>query len=231
MGTRAEMQAATHPLWGIVDLILVVIAYLGISALLFGAATLLHLVGTERSQLNINLVITSVVNLVVVALGVWLTRHRGGRLAELGFRPLPLRKLYVPLLGFIGSLPLFLAYIWIARGTQGLRPEASGQAAAFDSPGTILLSIMSVVIIGPFAEEIIFRGFLFGGLRRWLPVWGAILVSGLLFGALHFSPLIVIMGIVLAIVYASTGSLYASMLTHFLYNATSFLVPLLIELL
>jgi membrane protease YdiL (CAAX protease family) len=214
-----------------VDLVLMIVAYLGISALLFAAATLLGLVGTERSQLNTNLVITSVVNLVVVALGLWLMRHRGGRPAELGFRPLPLRKLYIPLLGFIGSLPLFLAYLWFARGMQGLRPEEGSQAAAFDSPATVLLSIVSVVIIGPFAEEIIFRGFLFGGLRRWLPVWGAILVSGLLFGALHFSPLIVIMGIVLAIVYVSTGTLYARMLTHFLYNATNFLVPLLVGLL
>lgn len=43
-------------------------------------------------------------------------------------------------------------------------------------------------VVGPFVEEVLFRGFLFRQMRRWaaLPFWIAALLSALLFGAVHF---------------------------------------------
>jgi len=43
-------------------------------------------------------------------------------------------------------------------------------------------------VIGPFVEEVLFRGFLFRQMRRWAgaPFWVAAILSSLLFGAGHF---------------------------------------------
>jgi len=79
------------------------------------------------------------------------------------------------------------------------------------------------VVIAPFVEELMFRGFLFNTILRYTPVWAAATLSGIVFGLSHgsltaFVPLAG-SGIVLAYVYYVTGSLPASMLTHALFNA------------
>jgi len=49
-------------------------------------------------------------------------------------------------------------------------------------------SLLIFGVVGPFVEEVLFRGFLFRQLRRWagLPFWIAALLASLLFGAVHF---------------------------------------------
>lgn len=49
-------------------------------------------------------------------------------------------------------------------------------------------SLLIFGVVGPFVEEVLFRGFLFRQLRRWagLPFWMAALLASLLFGAVHF---------------------------------------------
>jgi membrane protease YdiL (CAAX protease family) len=48
---------------------------------------------------------------------------------------------------------------------------------------------LSLGLVGPFAEELLFRGFLFRQGRDWaqMPFWGAAAVSSLLYGLGHFS--------------------------------------------
>ena len=82
----------------------------------------------------------------------------------------------------------------------------------------------------PFFEELVFRGFVFNALLRYLAPWGAVVVSALGFGLFHLLepgnagavfPLAA-GGVVLALVYYRSGSLVASMLTHALFNAATF---------
>jgi membrane protease YdiL (CAAX protease family) len=83
-------------------------------------------------------------------------------------------------------------------------------------------------IAAPFVEELTFRGFIFNALRRYLPVWAAVLASAILFGLAHWEPgnagailPLVAAGVVLALVYWRTGSLVASMLTHAMFNSVT----------
>jgi membrane protease YdiL (CAAX protease family) len=83
----------------------------------------------------------------------------------------------------------------------------------------------------PLAEETLFRGILFQGLRhfadRWLPyqvaVFLAAVVSGAIFGLAHNEPhtlpILIFMGIALAYVFQVSRSIYASALVHGLINA------------
>ena len=84
---------------------------------------------------------------------------------------------------------------------------------------------MSVSVIAPIAEESVFRGVIFTSLREsWGEGW-AIVASGVLFGAIHLDPLVMIptalLGMLLARVYSSTLSLWASIACHATYNAVS----------
>lgn len=80
-------------------------------------------------------------------------------------------------------------------------------------------------IAAPFFEELVFRGFVFNALLRYVPSAVAVLLSAIVFGSVHFQhgnegAIVPLMagGAVLAVVYYRSGSLIASMLTHSLFN-------------
>lgn len=85
----------------------------------------------------------------------------------------------------------------------------------------ILGSFISTVIISPISEELIFRGVLFNRLKIITPTLFAVLISSLLFGALHsfgsiFSAFV--FAICMAILYIKTENICVSILAHFLNN-------------
>lgn len=94
-------------------------------------------------------------------------------------------------------------------------------------PGILLLALLVTAVAAPLCEEAFFRGMLFRLLRRRLPLWSAVLLSAVVFGLAHASPTVsfallpvfIYMGIVLATVYAWSGSLTNTVLLHGLNNA------------
>lgn len=89
-----------------------------------------------------------------------------------------------------------------------------------------LLGIVSIVITGPIAEEVVFRGAVIGtmlhhGIRPWI----AIIVSALLFAIVHFNPaqtpFAFIIGILFAILYIKSKSIIPSTVCHILNNGIS----------
>ena len=90
--------------------------------------------------------------------------------------------------------------------------------------------VFLIAVAAPVAEEIFFRGMLFGGLRRRLSTYPAAAISALVFGALHATtgisavPPLIIFGFVLALLYERTGSLVPGMLLHALNNALALAV-------
>ena len=78
------------------------------------------------------------------------------------------------------------------------------------------------VAAAPIFEEFIFRGLVFGGLRRSLGLWPAVLASSAIFAIVH-PPIAVVpvfgLGVCAALAYERTGFLLAPMLVHAVYNA------------
>lgn len=85
-------------------------------------------------------------------------------------------------------------------------------------PGFILGALALTVILAPICEELLFRGLVFNALKRRFGVVTGVLVSGLVFCLAHGSilalPAIWLMGVILAIVYHRTGSLWVSIIAH-----------------
>jgi len=87
-------------------------------------------------------------------------------------------------------------------------------------------------IIGPIAEEIFFRGVVFGFFRRW-GFWVAVCISTGLFVAAHLSgtriPVTQLAGgVVFAVAYEKTGSLMAPVMIHILGNLSIFTLALVV---
>ena len=87
----------------------------------------------------------------------------------------------------------------------------------------LLLNIALLALLPAIAEELIFRGIIFNGLRTKFNEWVAVVFSALLFALMHGSldqlvyPFI--LGMVLAWIVLRTNSLVSSMIVHFLNNA------------
>ncbi len=85
------------------------------------------------------------------------------------------------------------------------------------------LLFLFVLIEAPVLEELLFRGVLFGGLTKIMPVWSAIVLSGLVFAVIHVNAATLIplwfLGAAFAWLYARTGTLLAPMAVHFTFNA------------
>ncbi|MDX2271325.1 MAG: type II CAAX endopeptidase family protein [Cyanobacteriota bacterium] len=97
------------------------------------------------------------------------------------------------------------------------------------APRLIFFTVVS--ISAPLFEETLFRGFVLSSLTRYLPAWGAVGLSALLFAIAHLNladliPLTVL-GFVLGMIYTHSRNLLAPMLLHSCWNAGS-LVALLI---
>jgi membrane protease YdiL (CAAX protease family) len=86
-----------------------------------------------------------------------------------------------------------------------------------------ILIIMLAVSLAPLAEEFIFRFFIYGVVRRYFGRAVGVVVSALLFAAVHahlpsFAPLFVL-GSCFAIAYEWSGSILVPMTMHALFNA------------
>lgn len=110
----------------------------------------------------------------------------------------------------------------------GTAPLAMLHTPLPETPGRQVLFFVVGGIVAPVAEEIVFRGLIFGYLRRW-GVPAAILISTALFAALHLPavPITQIVGgVVFALAYHHSGSLMAPITIHVLGNLAIFTLSL-----
>jgi len=91
-----------------------------------------------------------------------------------------------------------------------------------------------VAVLAPIAEEIFFRGMIFRSFSNKLGIVGGAIASGILFGALHIDSLssdrllqvvpLAVLGILFALCYAWTGTLYSTIALHATNNSLAVLV-------
>ncbi len=136
-------------------------------------------------------------------------------------------------LGFV-SFKVGNALKWIGIAVVGYLAFAAVWANFFGTPeqddiasklGPVWAQVLLIVIIAPLAEEVCFRGMLFGGFRTRMPMVVAALAAGLVFGLLHYStgwstvPQLAVLGAAFALIYDRTGSLWPAILLHMFNNA------------
>ena len=95
-------------------------------------------------------------------------------------------------------------------------------------PGKLLLLLLVGAFIAPIAEEIFFRGILYGFLRQW-GVAPALVVSTLLFVLIHPHPSYIqaVGGLLFAVSYEIEKKLMTPIIIHILGNTALFLWPFL----
>lgn len=139
------------------------------------------------------------------------------------FRPFSFFKgkkvLSTTLFGLTALLPLVAAanlfvYAFDELGYGG----APNLVSDVDGFADVLYIGVAIVIVAPFIEELLFRGYIYSQIREKYPPWMAITVTATLFSFAHFSPItfipIFILGLFMGMVRERTGSILPSMTFH-----------------
>ena len=151
-------------------------------------------------------------------------RRHGADWSALGFRPVDVRSLAV-LLGLVATV--VLGANLVVRSFVHL-PLTHDLFVFGHHPRQVLLMVVLVLVVAPFGEEVLFRGFLLQGLAHRWGFWPAAVVTSAVFALAHVWPYlyvpIFIMGLAFAWLFWRTGSLWASIAAHAAMNATSLVV-------
>ena len=151
---------------------------------------------------------------------------RGVTWAELGFRPIDTRWIWRAVMVAIAAFPLVSFVSWLQMQVMGqpiqnpqmdlLKPERFGW-------DLYLGMLLTAGVLAPIVEELAFRGLLYRWLRERLGIWIAAFGSAIGFSVLHgipgLIPAIAVLGLVLAWIYEITGTIWAPIIVHGLYNA------------
>ncbi|MCA9324857.1 CPBP family intramembrane metalloprotease [Candidatus Saccharibacteria bacterium] len=146
------------------------------------------------------------------------------------------------LYGVAAVIPYYILYLLIVALVSALVPSLDvnqKQEIGFDNATTrvaLLLTFVSLVLIPPFVEEIAMRGFMYTGLKTWLPVVPAALLVSVIFGMAHLAeggeagPLWIgaidtfTLSLVLVFLREKTGNLWAGITLHALKNFVAFML-------
>jgi membrane protease YdiL (CAAX protease family)/uncharacterized RDD family membrane protein YckC len=164
------------------------------------------------------------VTLIAVALA-FATRSTSlaSALGELGLRRFARSALGLAAVAYVAYLIFAVIYSAFVHPEQ----EDITRDLGFDEGGIgAFVAGALIVAAAPLSEEVFFRGFMFGGLRRRLPMWAAALIAGAVFGLLHYTgpdsigvvPQLAVLGVLLAWLYERTGSLWPPIILHVANN-------------
>jgi membrane protease YdiL (CAAX protease family) len=173
----------------------------------------------------------TVVQDVVFVLTVVLFARLGGRSVrswQLGFRPTAPRRaaglVVLMLLAF-----LFFSELWAVILNESEKEKLLEQLGTNETALLLALSALLTTVIAPICEETLFRGYIFPALSKWKGWLAGALMTGVLFGGVHFGSAPVIdliplgvLGVLLCLLYRRTGSLYPGIAAHSLNNSIAF---------
>jgi membrane protease YdiL (CAAX protease family) len=157
-------------------------------------------------------------------------RHRSGW-KTLGFRRARLEQF---LLGCTFLLAMFMFNyvfsLFLLLFDTSIQPGLNAMIADARFP---LWLIGASVLVAPISEEILFRGFVFGGLEARYGWKKAAFFSSLIFAGLHFQPTaflpLLFIGLLLCLLYYWTDSLWPGVIVHASMNLLAVLGALLLS--
>jgi len=130
---------------------------------------------------------------------------------------------------FLFSIELWGYGVWLEeRFADDNKLQQTVKTYQEASAVTVRIMIaISAIIIAPVAEEIVFRGYIYTATKRFSNRFFAAILSSLLFGVVHFNisafiPL-VFLALLLTIAYELSGSIWAPISIHALFNASTIL--------
>ncbi|MEN8864542.1 MAG: CPBP family intramembrane glutamic endopeptidase [Akkermansiaceae bacterium] len=187
----------------------------------------------EELKISAGVVMASSITMLLIAGVVPAVLFWRVKLVEIfGLRWMGWRNIFWIMPAFVFSM-MVVGALMVACGWQtwvqdslGSKPqEAVTLVRETSDIGLLVAMAVAAIIFAPIAEEVIFRGYLYPVVKKFTDRWFASVFTGVFFGVIHFNlmalPMLALMGVVLAVVYEKSGSLWVPIGCHAAFNATS----------
>lgn len=250
----APVQTGERPIRGF-DVFLAVLATLGITLVVGGGFGIVFAivwtltkqpgVPTDFVQTDFAMVVglTTFINAIILIVLLAIARRFTKRPLAHFFPPVPAATIVkaalssIALMALCLGLELALKYGWhvpmnMAKTEDAMTPKSWSQLA-------IVLVFFAAFV--PFYEELLFRGFIFGWLKRVTPLWLAVVISAAIFALVHGlfvtrggisgwvgTGEIFVLGTLMAWWVARTDSLRPAYAVHLVNNALAFTLAFLV---
>ncbi len=210
--------------WGLEQPVAVLIAYAILMAALQGLGVVAVLCQIcAGGEIDENLAVRMLILLLGNFLVITIVSIAWWNLTPKKIAPVKRPWLAVPL--FLLFLPLFVlgADLYVNLMPPSLRVKEIPDCIRDYFPSLAVL-LVSYCIIAPVFEELFFRRLVLDSLVRLMPLWGAVLLSALMFAFAHIGlvlayPVFVLLGIYFGLARIYCNGIAVPMLLHGLYNA------------
>lgn|GEM_PF-2415566 len=216
--------------WRVWDGVMVVLLFLLESAVIGAVAA--GLAGGSGSGVDVGVLMWALLAANVLTCGyvMVLAWARRGQMSELlPWRGVAWRRAVVWIvLGVAGTQAVSVSFSLMLRacGVRVPMQEAMRLILGMDSVGAAAMTFVAGAMIVPVCEEMVFRGIIFGALRRRMALWAAVVISAMVFAIVHMELAYVlpvgVLGAVCAVSYARTKSLVIPAGIHVLNNVIAF---------
>ena len=227
------LERHAQPKWGIWDIVklAIIFVFFGYIIHLIELTFLPFLLQNKSALISFSMLNTGIMDLLLLGLIFYFLKVKYKQsVAAIGFKFKSAGKsVLLAVLSYIAFVPflvLLLLLMVILASLFSYHPPQQSLFKLFLEERKIWLlvySTMMVILLGPIAEEVLFRGFSYNAIKR---RWGsnrAMVLTAAIFAGLHtnifgFLP-IMALGILLAYVYEKTGNLICSITIHILHNS------------
>ena len=223
-----DSRAAWRKRIGFLDVVIAFVLYLVLQVL--GVALVLVFGNVEPSSVEETLLIVAVVALsTLLSVGLTVALRWGPSFSSIGLRSASWRWLLagagIGLLGWAANVGIGVAYVWLTGDASNPQEPLVNTVQESTLQFTFMLLLGALVV--PLAEELLFRGILYTWLRRW-GVAVAVGVSAIVFGLFHgvsvVLPAAVLLGVLTALIYEKSGSIWPAVMAHVANNAIVFAI-------
>lgn len=222
--------ALAFPLWVLVSFGAAQVLIFALFWVLSRLGVPFELIGDTVLQTVVTAVIYTLSLAIAVGVPVLIKKHRRASWEEIGLGRLPTwTDIGLAPLGFI--VYFIVSAILILLATQflpGFDVEQT-QEIGFENIAQrheYLMAFITLVVIAPVAEEALFRGYLYGHMRKRIPIWLAMVITSIVFGAVHGQLNVAIDTFALSMIMCSlreiTGSIWSGILLHMAKNGLAF---------
>lgn len=135
-------------------------------------------------------------------------------------------------LGVVGFVVAMIAIFIVTMIVSAICPwidMEEAQDVGFENLtgfGEMMLAFITLVVIAPVFEEIVFRGWLYGKLRARTWAMPAIILTSVMFGVAHgqwnVGVTVGVMSVIMCMIRELTGTVWGSMIVHMLKNGIAF---------
>jgi len=215
-------------------MIVILVKYFAANKGAFNAESLQNsLMSTTLQYTTLIVILTSILSLILFYVISLIRKKKMFR--ELNFKKVSFKNTGL-LIATAAGLYFFVSYLtsffMSLPQFQQFVPSYEKVAESLMS-GNIIITILCVGFVAPVFEEIFFRNIILNELRVNIPLIPAIIIQALLFGLFHGNVIqgsyAFLIGIVFALAYIWTKSLWAPIILHMVFNCSSLVAGELID--